>query len=105
MKDAVIVSTARTPIGRAFRGSLNNIVAGGQENISAVQSPYFDWTVKEQDPAVIAKAQHAYMSMIQTAEFVATKYGISRAMQDKYALESQQRTAAAQRDGRFDAEI
>jgi acetyl-CoA acetyltransferase family protein len=45
------------------------------------------------------------MSMIETAEFVAKKYGISREMQDKYALESQQRTAAAQREGKFDAEI
>ncbi len=43
--------------------------------------------------------------MLKTAEFVADKYGISRDAQDKYALTSQQRTVAAQADGRFDAEI
>ncbi len=192
MKDAVIVSTARTPIGRAFRGSLNNIksptmmghaiehavaragveservedcivgtvlaagtagmnvarnaawagglpdsvpaqtidrqcssglmaiamaaqqilvdgmdvvVAGGQDNISAVQGPYFEWIQKEIDPAVTAKSEHAYMPMLQTAEFVSKKYGISREAQDEYALSSQQRTAAAQSDGRLDDEI
>ncbi|MDB5873369.1 MAG: acetyl-CoA acetyltransferase [Ramlibacter sp.] len=192
MKEAVIVSTARTPIGRAFRGSLNNIksptllghvlahaverakvdageiedvvvgtvlgagtagmnlarnaliagglplsvagqtldrqcasglmavataakqimvdgmdvvVAAGHENISAVQNSYMKWVAQEADPNVIAKAAHAYMPMLQTAEFVAKKYGILRAAQDAYALESQRRTAAAQEAGRFDAEI
>ena len=81
------------------------VVAGGQENISAVQKAYFEWTSAEADPAVKAKAAHAYMPMLQTAEFVATKYGISREAQDLYALQSQQRTAAAQQAGRFDAEI
>lgn len=192
MREAVIVSTARTPIGRAFRGSLNNIksptlmghaighavsrasveggevddvvigtvlgagtaggniarnaalaaglpatvaaqtmdrqcasglmaiataakqvvvdgmqvvVAGGQENVSAVQNAYFPWTSKEVDPQVVAAAQHAYMPMLQTAEFVSRKYGISREVQDAYALESQRRTGVAQQQGYFDAEI
>ncbi len=192
MREAVIVSTARTPIGRAFKGAFNNIksptllghtiahavrragvdgaeiddvvmgcvlsggtagmnlarnasiaaglpltvsgqtmdrqcssglmaiataakqvmvdgmevvVAGGQDNISAVQTPYMEWVAREKDPAVIAKAQHTYMPMLLTAEFVAKKYGISREAQDRYALESQRRTAAAQAAGRFDAEI
>ena len=81
------------------------VVAGGQDNISAVQTPYMDWVAREQDPAVIARAEHAYMPMLQTAEFVAKKYGISRDVQDRYSLESQRRTAAAQEAGRFDAEI
>ncbi|WP_069865799.1 acetyl-CoA C-acyltransferase [Pseudomonas citronellolis] len=81
------------------------VVAGGQENISAVQKDYFDWVSREADPAVRHKVPHAYMSMLQTAEFVANKYGISREAQDLYALQSQQRTAAAQEAGRFDAEI
>ena len=81
------------------------VVAGGQENISAVQTPYMDWVAREQDPAVTARAVHAYMPMLQTAEFVAKKYGITREAQDRYALESQRRTAAAQAAGRFDAEI
>ena len=81
------------------------VVAGGQENISAVQKGYFDWASAEADPAVQAKVPHAYMPMLQTAEFVARKYGIGREAQDLYALQSQQRTAAAQQAGRFDAEI
>jgi len=192
MREAVIVSTARTGIGRAFKGSLNNtkspamlghviyhavrraeidggevedvivgtvlaagtagmnlarnallagglpeavpgytldrqcasgliavanaakqimldgmdvVVAAGQENISAVQVPYFEWVQKEKDPAVTARSEHAYMPMLQTAEYVARKYGISRDAQDEYALSSQQRTAQAQAAGRFDQEI
>ena len=192
MNDAVIVSTARTGIGRAFRGSLNNIksptllghvmrhavtrasvddaeiddavigsvlcagtagmnlarngvlaaglpvtvsgqtidrqcssglmaisiaakqimvdgmqvvLAGGQENISAVQTPYLEWVSKEKDENVTKHAPHAYMPMLLTAEFVAKKYGISREVQDAYSFESQRRTAAAQQAGRFDAEI
>jgi len=81
------------------------VAAGGQENISAVQKPYFDWASGEMDPRVVAHAQHAYMPMVQTAEFVATTYGISREAQDLYALESQRRTDLAQREGRFAAEI
>lgn len=80
-------------------------VAGGQENISAVQQQYFGWASAEADPTAVQGAAHAYMPMLQTAEFVARKYGISREAQDTYALESQRRTAAAQAAGRFDAEI
>jgi len=192
MREAVVVSTARTPIGRAFRGALNNIksptlmahairhavdrarvdgseiddvvigtvlsagtaglnvarnaalaagvpvtaaaqtidrqcssglmaiaiaakqiivdgmqviVAGGQDNISAVQNRYFEWVQAEKDPNVVAHAEHAYMPMLLTAENVVRKYGISRAAQDEYALSSQQRTAKGQQEGRFDAEI
>lgn len=81
------------------------VVAGGHENVSAVQTPYMDWVAREQDTAVIARAQHAYMPMLQTAEYVSRKYSISRESQDRYALESQRRTAAAQESGLFDAEI
>jgi len=192
MKDAVIVSTARTPIGLAFRGSLNNIksptmmghaiahavsksgvdpaeiddvvigsvltggtggmnvarlaslaaglpvtvsgqtidrqcssglmaiataakqiivdgqsvaVAGGQDNISAVQNDYMKWVATEKDPTVVAKAEHAYMPMLKTAEHVADVYSISREAQDEYAVESQARTARAQEANLFDDEI
>lgn len=192
MREAVIVSTARTPIGRAFRGAFNNIksptlaghairhaveragvavdeiddlvlgsvltagtaggniarnaalaaglpvsvaaqtvdrqcasglmaiaiaarqvmadgmnvvVAGGQENISAVQGPYFEWTDQARDENVVARAPEAYMPMLLTAEHVCRTYDISRDAQDVYALSSQQRTAAAQAAGRFDDEI
>ena len=192
MKDAVIVSTARTPIGVAFKGSLNNIksptmtahairhavdragvdgeevddviigavltagtagmnigrlaslaaglpvsvagqtidrqcssglmaiataakqiivdgmdivVAGGQDNISAVQNQYFPWVVEQADDTVVLHAEHAYMPMLQTAEFVVNKYGITRSAQDEYALQSQMRTAAGQESGAFDDEV
>jgi acetyl-CoA acetyltransferase family protein len=80
-------------------------VAGGHDNISLVQNAYMDWVRREADPSVIAWAPHAYMPMLQTAEFVAKKYGVSREAQDRYALESQRRTAAAQKAGRIAAEI
>ena len=81
------------------------VIAGGHDNISAVQEAYMAWVAKEKDPRVIEHAPNAYMPMLQTAEFVAKKYGISREAQDRYSLASQQRTAAAQAAGRFDAEI
>jgi acetyl-CoA acetyltransferase family protein len=192
LKDAVIVSTARTGIGRAFRGALNHIksptlaahairhavaragvdaaeiddvvlgtvltagtagqnvarmaalaaglgdgvpgqtidrqcasglmaiavaakqvivdgmqvvVAGGQDNISALNAAYFAWVDRERDPNVEQSAAHAYMPMLQTAEFVARRYGVTREAQDRYALASQQRTAEAQAAGRLTAEI
>ena len=192
MKDAVIVSTARTPIGMAFRGALNNIksptmaghaishavqrsgvdpaeiddlvlgsvltggtggmnvarlsgiaaglphsvaaqtidrqcssglmaiataakqimvdgqnivVAGGQDNISAVQNNYMQWVADEKDPNVTAKSEHAYMPMLMTAETVVSRFSISRESQDEYALMSQMRTVQAQARGAFDDEI
>ena len=192
MREAVIVSTARTPIGVAFKGALNNIksptmmghaighavkrsgvdpgsiedvvigsvltagtgglnvarlsalasglpntvagqtidrqcssglmaiataakqiivdgqnvaVAGGQENISALQNAYLKWAGDEKDPNVIAQSEHAYMPMLMTAENVARTYKISRDAQDEYAALSQDRTARAQAAGTFDDEI
>ena len=192
MKDAAIVSTARTPIGLAFRGSLNNIksptmmahaiqhaversgveaveiddviigavltggtagmnigrlsslaaglpcsvsaqtidrqcssglmaiataakqiivdgmdivVAGGQDNISAVQNQYLQWVADEMDSNVTRHAEHAYMPMLLTAENIVNKFAISRQAQDEYALQSQMRTAAGQEAGKFDDEI
>jgi acetyl-CoA acetyltransferase family protein len=81
------------------------VAAGGHENISAVQDQYMRWAAAELDPNVTAHAEHAYMPMLKTAEFVAQKYGVSRDAQDAYSMLSQQRTAAAQAAGRFDAEI
>jgi acetyl-CoA acetyltransferase family protein len=81
------------------------VVAGGQENITAEQKFYFDSVMAATDPQLVAQAPHAYMPMLQTAEFVARKYGISREAQDLYALASQQRTGLAQQQGRLDAEI
>ena len=191
MREAVIVSTARTPIGKAYRGSFNNteaptlgghavrhaveradlapaevedvimgcampqgtqganiarqialaaglpvttagmtvdrqcssgmmaiaiaaktvivdnvdiIVGGGLESISLVQNEHAN-TFRAKDPRLLELHEHVYMPMIDTAEVVAGRYGISREAQDEYALQSQQRTAAAQEAGRFDDEI
>ena len=80
-------------------------VGAGQESISLVQDKGLGWTLSEQDETVLAAAQHAYMPMLQTAEVVAERYNISREQMDEFALQSQQRTAAAQGAGRYDAEI
>jgi acetyl-CoA acetyltransferase family protein len=84
---------------------MNVVVAAGQDNISAVQNEYFAAVRRDMDPAVIAKAEHVYMPMLETAEHVARHFDISRDQQDAYALESQRRTASAQGAGRLDAEI
>lgn len=81
------------------------VLAGGQDNISAVQGPYFEAAMAAKDPNVTARVAHAYMPMLKTAEYVAARYGIGREGQDAYALSSQQRTAAAQAAGRFADEI
>jgi acetyl-CoA C-acetyltransferase len=191
MADAVIVSTARTPIGKAYRGAFNNthgatigghviaeavkraglepgevedvimgcalpegatgqniarqaalraglpvttggvtvnrfcssgmqaiamaaqrvivdrvpiMVAGGLESISLVQNENFN-AHRLHDEWLDEYKPEVYMPMILTAETVATRYYITREAQDEYALVSQQRTAAGQKAGRFDAEI
>src|ERR1051325_1674142 len=78
------------------------VAAGGQDSISLVQTPEMRITP---DPSLMAMHKHIYMPMLQTAETVAKRYGISRERQDEYALRSQQRTAAAQAAGKFDDEI
>ncbi|WP_372674963.1 acetyl-CoA C-acyltransferase, partial [Aquicoccus sp.] len=79
-------------------------VGGGVESISLVQNEKMrtdylaDKWIMEHKPAL-------YMTMLETAETVAQRYGVSREDQDAYALQSQQRTAAAQEAGKFDDEI
>ena len=191
MNDAVIVSTARTPIGKAYRGSLNDTqaqelaahaithavkragaepgqiedvvmgaalqqgsthmnvarqalvraglptsvpgmsvdrqcssglmalsivnsrvrlgeidigVAGGVESVSLVQNEKMN-TYRMADPWIEKNRPDIYMSMIETAEIVAERYGVSRESQDAFAMDSHLRTAKAQEEGRFDAEI
>jgi acetyl-CoA C-acetyltransferase len=191
MRDAVIVSTARTPIGKAFRGAFNDTeapamgghvvqaaveragidpamvddvlmgaaaqqgtqaynlgrlcgvagglpdsaagmtmdrqcssglmtiataaksiicneydvaVAGGLESISLVQNKHKN-SYRNVSKAVLEVSPKAYIQMIETAEIVAERYGISRDVQDEYAFQSQMRTAAAQEAGAFDDEI
>src|SRR5690606_27190346 len=60
---------------------------------------------RAEDPGLLDIQPALYMSMIETAEIVAERYGVSRAAQDEFALISQERMAAAQQARRFDAEI
>jgi acetyl-CoA C-acetyltransferase len=79
-------------------------VGGGLESISLVQTNSINRS-RGQDPDLLARVPGLYMTMIETAELVAERYKIPREAQDAYALLSQQRTAAGQQAGRFDAEI
>ncbi|WP_338750440.1 acetyl-CoA C-acyltransferase [Janibacter alittae] len=79
-------------------------VGGGVESISLVQNEHMN-TYRAQDPWLVEHVPATYMSMLETAEVVARRYGVSREAQDEYALESQRRTAAAQEAGAFDDEI
>ena len=80
------------------------VVGAGLDSISLVQNEHRNG-FRAQSPSVTGKSEHAYMSMLETAEVVAKRYNISREQQDEYALQSQQRTAAAQQAGAFDAEL
>jgi len=80
------------------------VVGGGLDSISLVQNEHMN-TYRMIDKNLVAKHKHVYMPMLKTAEVVAKRYGISREAQDAYGLQSQQRTAAAQAAGKFDAEI
>jgi acetyl-CoA C-acetyltransferase len=79
-------------------------VAGGVESISLTLTKHAS-TYRNRSEAVIAAEPHAYIPMIETAEIVAERYGISREAQDAFSAESQQRAAAAQAEGRFADEI
>ena len=191
MKEAVIVSTARTPIGKAYRGGFNNlqaptmgahairaaveragiegdriedcimgaaltqgtsgmnigrnaslraglpvtvsgmtidrqcssglmavataakqvmydgmdcVVGGGLDSISLVQNEHMNGH-RLVDNELVEMHKDIYMPMLQTAEVVAARYGISRDAMDEYGFESQERTAAAYAAGRYDAEL
>ena len=79
-------------------------VGGGVESISLVQNDKMN-NHRAADPWLVENVPSIYMPMLHTAEIVAERYGVGRDRQDEMALLSQQRTAAAQQAGRFDAEI
>ena len=101
-------SSGMVAIGIAANAIVNDqldvVVAGGLESVSLVQNEHIN-THREQDTNVLDKAEHAYMSMIETAETVAKRYGIERDVMDEYGVRSQAKTAAAQQAGRYDEEI
>jgi acetyl-CoA C-acetyltransferase/acetyl-CoA acyltransferase len=88
---------------KQITGDLMDVcIGGGVESISLVQTPQMRVAA---DQELLAMVPDVYMPMLQTAEVVAQRYGIGRDRTDAYALQSQQRTAAAQAAGYFDAEI
>jgi len=113
------VTTAGVTINRYCSSGLNAIamaaqqimtdgadiaVGGGVESISLVQMGGIN--LKHFTEEHLLKVKPAlWMTMIETAEIVAERYGVSRERQDQYALQSQQRTAAAQGSGKFQDEI
>ena len=101
-------SSGLNALAFAARGIIANEIdcalSGGTENVSLTIDKHYpnfrnrsEW-VKEHDP-------YAYMAMIETAEVVAERYGVSREVQDRFAAQSQSRASAAQEAGTFDAEI
>jgi acetyl-CoA C-acetyltransferase len=88
---------------RIITGEADVIVAGGLESISLLQEGGRPPPVKEE--WLEAHKPEIWMPMIETADIVAERYGVSRQAQDEYSLESQRRTAAGQQAGKFADEI
>ena len=91
-----------TAAKQVVHDGMDVVVGGGVESISMVQTPEMR---AHADPWIKAKKPEIYMTMLETAETVGERYGLSREYQDEYAAQSQARTHAAQQAGRFDAEI
>ena len=77
-------------------------VGGGVESVSMVQTPELRVGA---DKSLVAMHPNIYMSMLETAEVVADRYGVARDAMDEYGYQSQMRTAAAQEAGKFDDEV
>ena len=88
---------------RIISGELDVVAAGGVESISCVQNEMNKHMLN--DPWLLEHKPQVYMPMLETAEVVAKRYGISRQRQDEYGVRSQNLAAAAQAAGVFDAEI
>jgi acetyl-CoA C-acetyltransferase len=101
-------SSGLNAIAFAARGIIANeidvAVAGGTESISLTLNAHAP-AFRNRSEFVKAHDPYAYMAMIETAEIVADRYGVSREDQDHFAAQSQQRAAAAQAAGKFDDEI
>lgn len=91
-----------TAAKQVITDGMDVVIGGGVESISMVQTAEMRVGA---DPWLLENKPDIYMSMLETAEIVAKRYGISREEQDKYAAQSQARTHEAQQAGRFDDEI
>ena len=96
--DAIAAAAKRVIVDNA-----DVVVGGGVESISMVQNNINTEFYTEE--WLLRHTPDVYMPMLYTADNVAKKYNVSREAQDEYALQSQQRTAEAQKAGRFDKEI
>jgi len=96
--------TIATAAKQIICDGMSVIIAGGCESITLVQNEKMNMH-RVVDPKAVTSAPSLYMPMLDTAEVVAKRYDISREAQDEYSLQSQQRTAAAQAEGKFDDEI
>ena len=85
-------------------GNADVTIGGGVESISLVQTKHKN-SHRAVSKAAISAVPKAYIQMIETAEIVAERYGVSRETQDEYSAQSQARTAAAQEAGKFVDEI
>ena len=94
------IATAATQVASGFA---DVIMAGGVESITSFQRA--DCGEISKNPKLLEDKPDIYMAMGNTAEVVARRYQLSREYQDEYALSSQQRTARAQAEGRFEDEI
>jgi acetyl-CoA C-acetyltransferase len=88
---------------KVLNEGLDVVAAAGVESISLVQVPGFEFMSPE--PWIEKNKPDFYTHMIDTAEVVYDRYGVSRESQDEYSLQSQQRTARGQAEGKFDDEI
>src|SRR5262249_53930741 len=86
---------------RVIAGEGEIYAAGGVESISCVQNEMNKHMLN--DDWIVEHKPELYWPMLQTAEYVAKQYDISRQRQDEYGVRSQQRAAAARDAGRFDA--
>jgi len=89
--------------GRIVMDGVPAMIAGGVESISAIRTREDGST--GMDPWIVQHKPQLYMEMIDTADVVAARYGISREAQDRFSVESQRRTAEAQQAGRYQEEI
>lgn len=93
-----------TAAKQVIHDGMDIVIGGGVESVSLVQNQNMRQD-RRTDPWIVDHRPDIYMTMLETAEIVAERYGITREDQDAYALRSQARTAAAQDAGAFDDEI
>lgn len=91
--------------GRIIVDGADAAIAAGVESISQIQARATDTADTSVDPWLVQNYPALYMPMIETADIVAKRYGISREAQDRFAFHSQRKTEEAQRAGRFEEEI